>query len=421
LAGLTRPGGLWRHPDFLKLWAGQTVSLAGSLISRVALPLVAILTLDASPGEVALLRVADLLPAVAIGLVAGVWADRLRRRWLMIGADLGRALLFVSIPLAAFGGTLRFEQLVLVVLAAGGLSAIFAVAYEAYLPTLVAADELVEGNSKLQASGAVVEVASFGLGGWLVQLFGAPLAVLLDAISFLVSALSLGAIRTPEPPIQRSAGRASTWLEIGEGLRLVRGDAVLRAIGGARATYAFFAALWSSMLLLFLARDLELAPGVFGLLFSLGGVCSFLGTFLVGRLTRRLGLGPTLIVTLFLNSLSLLFVPLAGGPELLVLALVGGQQLFDAAGTIYLINEASLIQSAVPNRSLGRVSACLQVVGSAGLLGGTLAGGLLGETVGPRLTMVIGAVGGLSAFGWLLASPVRRLEELPSSRSRVEA
>ena len=189
-------GGLWRHPDFLKLWLGQTVSLGGSLVSRVALPLVAILTLDATPGEVALLRIADLVPGIVIGLFAGVWVDRRRRRPLMIWADLGRAVLLGSIPLAALAGLLRLGQLLLVVFAAGLLTALFEVAYHAYLPTLVTRDELVEGNSKLAASGAAIEVASFGLGGWLVQVLTAPLAVLVDAISFVVSAVCLGAIRT---------------------------------------------------------------------------------------------------------------------------------------------------------------------------------------------------------------------------------
>src|SRR4029450_8098949 len=157
---LKRFGGLWRHPDFLKLWAGQTVSLGGSLVSRIALPLVAILTLEASPSEVALLRVADLVPGIVIGLFAGVWVDRLRRRPLMIWTDVGRAVLLASIPLAALFGVLTLGQLLVVVIAAGTLTALFEVASRSYLPTVIGRDELVEGNSKLQASGSVVEVAA---------------------------------------------------------------------------------------------------------------------------------------------------------------------------------------------------------------------------------------------------------------------
>lgn len=405
--------GLWRHPDFLKLWAGQTVSLAGSLVGRFAMPLVAIVALDASPGQVALLRMADVLPGVAIGLLAGVWVDRLRRRPLMIWADLGRAVLLATIPLAAVLGLLRFEQVVLVVLAAGALTALFEVAYQSYLPTLVSRDELVEGNSKLQASGAVVEVASFGFAGLLVQVLTAPLAILLDALSFVISALFVGAIRAPEPAARRPASAESTWLAIREGLRLVLRDPVLRALAAARATSELFLYVWVSMLLVFLTRDLELAPVVFGVLFAVGGICSLVGALVAERVERRLGLGVTLIGSLFVSSAALLTVPLAAGPLLLVILLVGAQQLADAPATVFQIHEASLIQSSVPDEALGRVTASLRVVGWAAMLAGTIVGGVLGETVGPRATMLAGALGTLPAALWLLWSPVRSLRRLP--------
>jgi MFS family permease len=411
-----RFGGLWRHPDFLKLWAGQTVSLGGSLVSRVALPLVAILTLEASPGEVALLRIADLVPGIVIGLFAGVWVDRLRRRPLMIWADLGRAVLLGSIPLAALAGLLRLEQLLVVVFAAGLLTALFEVAYHAYLPTLVGREELVEGNSKLEASGAAIEVASFGLGGWLVQVLSAPLAVLIDAVSFVVSALCLGAIRAPEPRSHEPAAGQTTWLAIREGLRLVLHDPLLRALAGAHATLSFCIYVWLSMLLLFLSRDLGLQPVVFGVLFAVGGVCSLVGAAFAERVERRLGLGLTLMLTLFVTSAGLLLVPLAAGPFLLVAALVGAQQLADGPATIYQIHERSLIQATVPDRSLGRVTASLRVVGWIAMLGGTIVGGLLGEALGPRATMLIGAIGALPAALWLLWSPIRRLRTASDAR-----
>ena len=407
-------GGLWRHPDFLKLWAGQTVSLGGSLVSRVALPLVAILTLDASPGEVALLRMADLVPGIVIGLFAGVWADRLRRRPLMIWADLGRAVLLGLIPLATVMGVLRLELLLVVVSAAGLLTALFEVAYHAYLPTLVTRDELVEGNSKLEASGAAIEVASFGLGGWLVQALTAPIAVLVDAISFLVSAACLGAIQTPEPASHDRTEPQTTWLAIREGVRPVLHDPVLRALAGARTSLYFFIYLWLSMLLLFLTRGLGLEPVVFGVLFAVGGVCSLVGATLAERVVRRLGLGPTLILMLFITSAELLLVPLAAGPFVLVVVLVGAQQLADGPATIYQIHETSLIQATVPGRSLGRVTASLRVVGWIAMLGGTIVGGLLGEALGPRPTMFVGAVGALPAALWLLWSPVRSLRTMPA-------
>ena len=414
MSRLQQFGGLWRHPDFLKLWAGQTVSLGGSLVSRVALPFVAILTLDASPGEVALLRMAELVPGIVIGLFAGVWVDHLRRRPLMIWADLGRAVLLGSLPLAAVMGLLRLELLLVVVFAAGLLTALFEVAYHAYLPTLVTRDELVEGNSKLEASGAAIEVASFGLGGWLVQALTAPIAILVDAISFLVSAACLGAIQTPEPVSHDRIEPQTTWLAIREGVRLLLHDPVLRALAGARTTLSFFIHLWLSMLLLFLTRGLGLDPGVVGVLFAVGGVCSLVGATLAERVVRRLGLGPTLILTLCITSAGLLLVPLAAGPFVVVVGLVGAQQLADGPATIYQIHETSLIQATVPERSLGRVTASLRVVGWSAMLGGTIVGGLLGEVLGPRPTMCVGAVGALPAVLWLLWSPVRALHTIPA-------
>jgi MFS family permease len=410
---LKRFGGLWRHPDFLKLWAGQTVSLGGSLVSRVALPLVAILTLDATPGEVALLRIADLVPGIVIGLFAGVWVDRLRRRPLMIWADFGRAALLGSIPLAAMIGLLGMTQLLVVVFVAGLLTALFEVAYHAYVPTLISREELVEGNSKLEASGATIEVAAFGLGGWLVQLLSAPLAVLVDAVSFLVSAICLIGIRAPEPPAEEPAADQTTWLAIREGMELVLHSPVLRALGGAHATMNFAIHVWLSMLFLYLSRDLGLQPGVYGMLFAIGGVCSLIGAMLAERVERWLGLGLTLIVTLLVTTASFVMVPLASGPLVLVVLLVGGQQLTDGPMTIFQIHERSLIQATVPSQSLGRVTASLRVIGWIAMLAGTIVGGLLGELIGPRATMFVGAAFACPTVLWLIWSPVRSMRRMP--------
>src|SRR5438874_10187910 len=209
--------GLWRHPDFLKLWAGQTVSQFGSLISRFALPLVAVLTLDASPAQVAALQIAEIAPGLLVGLFAGACVDRLRRRPIMLWADVGRALLLFSIPAAALVGVLGVQQLYAVAILIGALSTFFDVAYHSYLPALVSRHALLEGNSKLQASAAVVEVGSFGIAGALVQLLTAPLAILVDAVSFVFSALSLASIRASEPETAPPEARQNPWLEIGEG------------------------------------------------------------------------------------------------------------------------------------------------------------------------------------------------------------
>jgi MFS family permease len=405
--------GLWRHPDFLKLWAGQTISQFGSLISRFALPLVAVLTLDASPAQVAALQIAEIAPGLLVGLFAGACVDRLRRRPIMLWADVGRALLLFSIPAAALVGVLGVEQLYAVAILIGALTTFFDVAYHSYLPALVSRHALLEGNSKLQASAAVVEVGSFGIAGALVQLLTAPLAILVDAVSFVLSAVSLASIRASEPEPAPPEARQNTWLEIGEGFRFVLASPLLRPLVGVKATRDCFLYVWVSMLMLFLTRDLQLPPLLLGALFALGGISSLWGALATEQIVRRWGVGRALVMGLFLSCISLLFVPLAAGPLVLIVALVGAQQLFDGPAMVYEINEASLIQGSTPDRILGRVTASLRVVGWCAMLVGLLVGGLLGEAIGPREAMLVGALGTLPAVVWLGCSPVRTLREIP--------
>jgi hypothetical protein len=290
----------------------------------------------------------------------------------------------------------------------------FDVAYRAYLPTLIRREHVVEGNSKLQATAAVAEVASFGLAGALVQALTAPIALLVDALSFLVSAGSLALIRAPESAPTRLAAAQSTWADVRDGLRFTLGDPMLRALAGAKATHDFFLYVWVSMLLLFLTRDLHLEPVVFGALFGLGGLCALLGALAAERVARRWGLGRTLIWSLFLSSAALLCVPLAAGPLLLVVVLVGAQQLADAPAIVYEIHEASLVQTLVPDGLLGRVTASLRVIGWGAMLAGSVAGAVLGETIGLRATLLVGALGTLPAVFWLVRSPVAALRTMPA-------
>jgi len=409
------PSRLWRDPDFVKLWVGQTVSLFGTLVGRFALQLVAAITLAASPLEMSVLRVIDLAPTLLIGLFAGVWVDRLRRRPLLVWADVARSILLLSVPIAALLGVLRIEQLYLIGFLVGVMATLFDVAYRSYLPSLVKREQLVDANAKLQATNSVAEVAGFGLAGGLVQVLTAPVAVLVDAVSFLVSAVSLALIRRPEPPLSPAEERQGTWLEIREGLRLVWRDPVLRAFAGAKATRDFFVQIWVAVLILFLTHDLEIAPVAMGLLFSIGGVSAFVGAVLVEPVTRRFGVGPTLTLAFFLQVLSLIAVPLAGGPPWLVLFMVGVGQLFDACYILYDVNETSLIQAVSPGRALGRINASLRFVSWAAMVAGVLVGGLLGETIGLRSTMLLGAGAGLFSVLWLLLSPVPRLRVIEAA------
>jgi MFS family permease len=404
---------LWRHPDFLRLWTGQTVSVFGTLVGRFAFPLVAVLTLDASPLEMSLLQVADMAPVLLVGLVAGVWVDRLRRRPIMILADLGRFALLLSVPLAASMGALRIEQLYVVAMLVAVLTTFFEVAYRSYLPSLVRRDQLVEANARLQASSSVAEVAGFGLAGGLVQLLTAPIAIAIDALSFVVSALALASIRRPEPPAARLEPGGDAWREVREGLSLLWREPVLRAFALAAVTRGFFVHIWVSLLLLFLSRELGLLPLEMGLLFAIGGVSSFLGALVVEPATRRFGVGPTAIAALFLYTSGLMIVPLAGGPHWLVLALVGLPQCLDAFLVLFEVNETSVVQAVTPERALGRVNASLRFATWGAMLAGSLAGGLLGEAFGLRAPMLLGAVAALTSVVWLLLSPVRTMRALP--------
>jgi predicted MFS family arabinose efflux permease len=334
----------------------------------------------------------------------------------MVWADLGRAALLLSVPAAALLDRLRIEQLYVVALLVGSLATFFEVSYRAYLPSLVRRDELVEANARLQASSSVAEVAGFGLAGLLVQLLTAPIAIVLDALSFLASALSLLLIRQQEPAPAPVGERAGAWAEIRLGLELVRRDPVLRAFAGARASRDFFVQIWVAVLILFLSRELGLEPVVIGLLWAIGGVSSFGGALLVEPVSRRFGVGPTLIAAFFLQILSLVLVPLAGGPGWLVLFLVGFPQCFDACYVLYEVNETSLVQAVSPARALGRVNASLRFVGWGAMLAGALVGGLLGEAIGLRATMLVGAIAALTSVLWLILSPVRQLRELPTDR-----
>lgn len=403
---------LWRDRDFLKLWLGQTASVFGSQVGGFALPLVAIMVLEASPASLAALRVADLLPGIVVGLFAGVLVDRVRRRRLMVIADVGRALLLLTIPIAAFAGYVTVWHLALVAFLVGTLATLFDVAYQAYVPTLIRPERLIEANSKLTGAQESIEVAGFGLAGAIVQMITAPGAILVDALSFLISAISLGLIRAPDPAEGGSNATEAGGVvaEALAGLRFVWRDRIVRALTAARATEQFFIQMFVVVLMLFLVRDLDLSPLVIGLLFGIGGVSSLVGSIVAERAARAFGLGAALIGSFGLYRLATLFVPLAGGPWWLVLLLVGGSQVFDAASIVFDIHARTLVQRITPDEFLGRVNASMRVVNWGAMLTGTIVGGVLAELVGVRETMWVGAVGAIFATYWLIASPIRGLQ-----------
>jgi MFS family permease len=406
--------GLWRHPDFVRLWVGQTVSIFGSQVGGLAMDFTAVLWLGATPVEISLLSACRLVPGFAVGLVAGVWVDRLRRRPIMIIADFGRALALASVPLAAVLGRLTVEQLYLVALLTSALGVFFGVAYEAYLPTLVEREDLVEGNSKLAATASVSEFGAFSASGWLVQLFSGPGAILIDSVSFLASAFSIGRIRAPEPSPASRHERRPLLREVEEGLKLVARSAVLRTIAATNIILQFASRLVGVTFLLYLNREVGFGPGVLGMIFAVGGLTSLAGTAVAGRWAWFGGLGPALVISIFVRGAGMLFMPLAASVSAIgVTFLVANQVVTDPAWTFYEINEISLRQSIAPDRLQGRMNASMRFLEFGAMLLGTLAGGVLGQTLGLRETLFI-AVGITFVAGlWLLISPVAALRVMP--------
>ena len=409
--------GLWTHPDFVRLWSASTVSVFGSLITRTALPFAAILALGATPSQVGWLSIAELLPGFVIGLGAGAWIDRRRRRPVMIGADLGRAAILLLVPLAALLGALSLPLLIAVAAAISVLNVAFDVAYQSYLPTLVRRDELVEGNSKLTAAASVAEAASFGMGGWLVQLLTAPVAIAVDAVTFVASALFVGAIRAPEPHPAGAAGiseaRPSLRSEIADGMRLIWRDGALRALVGSNAGLAFSFGVGSAAYLVYVSRVLGFSPGVLGLIFGLGGVASLVGALAAGRLAR-FPIGPVMVACFVVAAIGQALVPLATAAGPVAVALLVAQQFVsDPAYTVYEINQVSLRQGMVPDALLGRVNATVRVSEVGAQILGALLGGYVGDAYGARAALVVGLTGLLLAALWLFRSPVRALRRIP--------
>jgi MFS family permease len=402
---------LWRHADFLKLWVGQTVSELGSVVTRTAVPLVALLVLGAGPREMAFLVVAASLAILLVGFLAGAFVDRLRRRPLLIWADAIRALLLASIPAAYVAGALRMEQLYLVTFTEAALGALFDAAYPAYVPSLIGIDRVVDGNSKLATSEAIAEIGGPGLAGGLVQVISAPFAILVDAVSFAVSAISLLLIRAPEPPRPPREAPMPIRLEIAEGLALVRRHPVLYAIA-ARSVIAHVAGSFYGVLYtIYLIQVLHLSPFLLGIVVSAGGVGSLVGSFFAARVIDRFGLGPVLIWTAVLGSILGVLTPLAQGPLVVATVMVFIPQLLgDSLGTIEGVAEISLIQGLSPDRILGRVNATLDVL-SHGIAYpiGALAAAAVAEAISVRGGIAIGWAGMAISILFLVRSPLPRL------------
>ncbi|HEY6748901.1 MAG TPA: MFS transporter [Mycobacteriales bacterium] len=406
---------LLRHADFRRLWAADALSQAGTQVTVIALPLLLIKVLDAGPFEVGLLTTFEFLAFLVIGLPAGVWVDRVRRRNVLFVTDLARGLLFGSLPLAWALDLLTLAQVYAVALLAGACTVFFDVAYQSYLPHLVGRDNLVEGNAKLQGTQSVAQVAGPTVGGVLVQALTAPYAILVDAASFLWSAAWIGSIRSREARPERAADR-HLGREMREGLAFVFGHRLLRAIAACTATGNLFMNVGMTAFIVLLAdsAQLDLSAGTIGLLFSASAVGGLLGALVARRFASWVGQGPALWISAALEAPAMLAMPFVQRGWLLVLvaalSVVTGVTI-----VVYNVTQVSFRQLLCPERLLGRMNATIRFAVWGTIPIGSLLGGILGSTIGLRPTLWVAVGGTALAFLPIFFSPLRTMRELPTS------
>jgi len=403
--------GLWRNGDFLWLWSSQTVSQFGSQVSQLALPLVAIVVLHESAFAVAMLGMVEFLPFLLFSLPAGVWVDRLRRKPILVFADVLRAAALVSVPIAYWLDGLTIWQLYVVGFVVGVGTVFFDVAYQSYLPTLVKRDELSDGNSKLEISRSAAQLGGPGLAGVLIGLLTAPVAVLADAISFVVSGVLITRIRTTEPE-PATADRRSLLSELWEGLRYVLGNQYVRAMAASVAIFNFFGNVGGSILLVYLVRELGLSATTIGVVLGVGNVGFLVGAILARRVEARIGVGRTIVCSSLVAVPGLLLVPLAPH-DFAVPVLIASGVIVGFAIVLYNVTAISLMQAITPDRLLGRMNASRRFFVWGVIPLGAITGGVLATTIGLRPTLFVGAIGASLAVLPLLLSPIRSLVRVP--------
>ncbi len=406
--------GVLANRDFLKLWAGETVSLIGTQVTQFTMPLVALLTLNATVLQVGVLNALRFVPVLAVSLFAGVWLDRRKRRPILIACALGNALLIGLVPISAELGVLSIGLLYVVITLAGTLSVIFDVGALAYVPFLVERRHLAESNSKLQASFAVAGIAGPGVAGLLIGLITAPITLSVDAVSYLFSAGGLVTIRKPEPEPEPAATRPSVRRQIAEGFAAVYGTRLLRTLLTQSAVLNVGFGSVSTVFTVYAVRRLGLSPFELGLTVAGLAAGALFGALLASRIRKRLGLGRTLAMSITAVSASplLLLVP-RGASALAVLILFAGWLGHGWGISIWNVNTITLRQALTPMHVLARMNATYRMLLFGALPAGALAGGALGRALGLRTAMTISVLVLLSPVIWMAFSPVFRLTEMP--------
>jgi MFS family permease len=418
---VTERASLWRHADFLRLWAAQAISAYGSRITRTALPIIAIAMLDQSESVIGLLVMMQLAPGVILALFAGGFIDRGNKRRILISADLIRAGAVASLTVTWALGLLSVAQLIVVGAVVGAASALFAITDNAYLPSLIARSQLAEGNAKIEATEAIAEIMGPASAGVLIRVLGAPLAIVIDAASYLWSAFMLWQIKTREAPhieapttASLSASMRGSDLRIG--MRAVFGHPIVRPLVISHMVWSLSGGFFMALYTPFCLRVLELDTATFGIVIAMGGIGALGGALLSRAFVRTFGLGRTLVMTSALSLLCALFIPLADGPFVVIIAfLVAHQLLSDGFSVAFVIQAVTLRQTVLPKAILGRANAAIHVVTASLLPIGALSGGLIAEAAGTRNAVWVGVLIGLVPP--LLLLPLWKLKEMPQGPS----
>ena len=406
-------GGLWRHPDFLKLWSAETVSQFGTQISLLALPLVAIDVLHVSAFKVAALTTVEFLPFLLVSLPAGVWVDRLPRRPILIAGDLARAGLLASIPIANAMDVLTIWQLYGVGFVVGIATVFFDIAYQSYLPSLVERQQIIDGNAKLEISRSAAQLGGPGIAGLLVGWLRAPTAVLLDGVSFLGSALFIFSIAKTETSQADRAPRRKMRTELREGLIYVLRHPYLKNIAACTAIFNFSGMMGFAILLVFARRKLDLSPQAIGLAFTLSNIGPLFAALSANRIFARIGVGRTIIASSILGGPMFLVIPFAPRGHAALALLVPAMLFGGFMGVVYNIAQVSLRQAITPERIQGRMNSVMRFIVWGAIPLGSFAGGILASLIGIKATLIISGVGCTLAFLPVLFSPVRSVREMP--------
>lgn len=416
-ADVTEKGDLVREPAFRRFWIGQSISFVGTQVTELALPLTAVIILGATPAQMGFLTAVELVPFLFVGLLAGVWVDRWQRRSILVITDLTSAAAIATVPIAATLGLLSMSWLYGLAFVLGFVGVIAPVAYQSFIPTLVGRDRLVAANARMEASNSTAAIIGPGIGGLLVQFFTAPIALVVDAVSYLVSAAFIASLGVREPPPIPSAGRESVRRQILEGLRHVGEVPVLRALVAGGLIHNFFSRMIDALLVLYAVTELHLGPLEIGIVFAAGGPGALLGAISVGWLGRRLGVGRTIVGMQVLTGVARLLIPLAGGPAWLAIGtLAASEFLLGFVRTAFNISQVSLRVAITPDRLHGRVNATMRFVMWGVTPFGALAGGLLATSaLGLRGTIAVAGAGILLAFVPFMNRNLRSVRTIPGS------